>query len=125
MLSLSKKAFEALVEEALAGIPKRFRKLIGNVEIAVRDRPGPEAAGMRDTDLLLGLYVGPPRSQLEDPTAPSEMPARILLYQANLQSVCGDEDTLRREISLTLRHELAHYFGFTDEDLKKTWPEGA
>jgi predicted Zn-dependent protease with MMP-like domain len=28
-------------------------------------------------------------------------------------------------VRLTLRHELAHHFGFDDDDLAAAWPEGA
>lgn len=124
MLNLSRKAFERLVEEAVAGVPKHFRDLVVNVEISVRERPGPEASDLPDADLLLGLYVGPSRAEMESPLAPPEMPARILLYQRNLQETSDDEEGLKREVALTLRHELAHHFGFTDEELEKEWPEG-
>jgi len=124
MLSLSKKAFEDLVEEALADIPKEFRDLARNVQITVQSRPGPEAGRMPDPELLLGLYLGPSLKDTAGGVHPS-FPARIVLYQAPLQEGCHDEATLKRQVALTLRHEFAHHLGFSDEELQERWPEGA
>ena len=124
MLSLSRKAFDDLVEEALAEIPKEFRDLARNVQITVQSRPGPEAGGMPDADLLLGLYLGPSLKDTAGAANPS-FPARIVLYQAHLQEGCHGEGALKRQIALTLRHEFAHHLGFSDDDLEEKWPEGA
>ena len=124
MLSLSRKAFESLVEEALAEIPAEFRDAATNVQITIQARPGPEAADMPDPELLLGLHLGPSLKENASPANPS-FPARIVLYQAHLQETSHDEDGLKRQVALTLRHELAHHLGFTDEELAERWPEGA
>ena len=124
MLSLSRKAFDRLVEEALGDIPSEFRDLARNVEITVQARPGPEAADMPEPELLLGLHLGPSLKETNSPANPS-FPARIVLYQLHLQETCHDEDALRRQIALTLRHEFAHHLGFSDEELAERWPEGA
>ncbi len=124
MLSLSRKAFEQLVEEALEDIPAVFRDAAQNVQITIQPRPGPEAAGIPDPDLLLGLHLGPSLKDSASPANPS-FPARIVLYQAHLQEASHDEDGLKRQVALTLRHELAHHLGFSDEDLQERWPEGA
>lgn len=124
MLSLSRKAFEGLVDEAIAGIPQEFRDLAENLEITVQARPGPEAGHMPDRELLLGLHLGPSLKQTRS-KANEGFPARIVLYQAHLQETARDEVGLRRQIALTLRHELAHHLGFSDEDLEERWPEGA
>ena len=39
-----------------------------------------------------------------------------------VESVCRDMAGLQAEIRATLRHELAHHFGFTDKELDRLWP---
>jgi predicted Zn-dependent protease with MMP-like domain len=45
-------------------------------------------------------------------------PARIVLYQKNIEAVCSSEGEVRHQIRQTLIHELGHYFGMTEEQLK-------
>jgi predicted Zn-dependent protease with MMP-like domain len=125
MLSLSTAAFEKLVQEAWDAIPKEFRNLAKEVAVTVQARPGTEAEGIRGPNLLLGLYLGPSYAQIRSPLGPTAPSPRIVLYQQNIQSICDDEGRLRREVALTLRHELGHYLGFSDKELEKRWPEGA
>lgn len=124
-MKVPRSRFERLAEAALEDIPPAFRELILDVEIAVRGLPGPEAGRWRGSRTLLGLYQGLTRAQMASPYSGSHEPARILLYQSNIEAYCRDEDELARRISTTLRHELAHHFGFTDRELRERWPEGA
>ena len=45
-------------------------------------------------------------------------PAYIVLYQKNIEAVCSSEGEVRHQIRQTLIHELGHYFGMTEEQLK-------
>ena len=40
-----------------------------------------------------------------------------MLYQKNIEAVCSNEAEIRREIHLTVIHELGHYFGMTEVQL--------
>ena len=117
--------FERLAEAALAEIPGQFRDLIVDLEISVKAAPGPEAGRWRGSQTLLGLYQGLRRADMLSPYSGSHEPARIILYQRNIESLCRDEAELFRQVRITLRHELAHHFGFSDDDLRQRWPEGA
>lgn len=117
-MRLTRAAFEALVEKALADVPSPFREALVNVEIDVKARPGKEAgtlAGPR----LLGLYSGPPRGDLTSPFASGLPPGRIVLYQRNLETHAQDESALRESIARTLRHEIGHYLGLGESALRK------
>lgn len=117
--------FHALAEAELALIPKPLRDLLVNVAIVTRDAPGLEAEEMEEPDELLGLYDGATRAEMLSNDAHGSLPAKVYLYQRNLEDVSKNAADLRRELRLTLRHELAHHFGFDDEDLERVWPEGA
>jgi predicted Zn-dependent protease with MMP-like domain len=48
-------------------------------------------------------------------------PAHIVLYQKNIEAVCATEAEVREQIRMTLIHELGHYFGMTEEQLRDVW----
>jgi len=44
-----------------------------------------------------------------------------VLYQKNIEAVCATEAEVREQIRMTLIHELGHYFGMTEEQLRDVW----
>ncbi len=124
-MRLARREFDALVEAALNGVPKYFRERMLNVEVSVANIPGPEAEEEEGADDLMGLYIGPMREEMLASDAAPGLPARVLLYKNNIEDACETKAELVKEVTLTLRHELAHHFGFEDEELEEFWPEGA
>lgn len=118
--------FRLMAEAELARIPEVVRALLVNVTIETKESPGEEADDLEDgaTDLL-GLYCGPEREDFLSGAATGQLPAKVYLYQWNLEESVGSIEELQKEIRLTLRHELAHHFGFDDDELERVWPEGA
>ncbi len=110
---MDRKRFEKLVEQALARLPEVFRRKLENVAIIVEDSPPPEPE--RD-GLLLGLFHGVPLTEKSvfQPTPPD----RIFLYQQNVEAACSTDEEIRREIRATLLHELGHYFGLSEDELR-------
>jgi len=45
-------------------------------------------------------------------------PDYIVLYQKNIEAVCYSEAEVRQQIRLTVIHELGHYFGMDENQLK-------
>ncbi|MCR4296303.1 MAG: metallopeptidase family protein [Elusimicrobia bacterium] len=122
--------FRLMAEAELGRIPPEVRALLVNVTIETKEEPGEEADDLEDGDEndatdLLGLYCGPEREDFLGPDAHGQLPAKVYLYQWNLEDSVGSVEELQKEIRLTLRHELAHHFGFDDEELERVWPEGA
>ena len=110
---MERRKFEAIVAQALRGLPKAFREKLTNVAIIVEDLP-PEQAERRG--LLLGLFHGIPRT--EKSVFFSSPPDRIFLYQRNIEAVCSTEAEVRRQIRATLLHEVGHYFGLSEDELR-------
>jgi predicted Zn-dependent protease with MMP-like domain len=48
----------------------------------------------------------------------SSGPDNIVLYQKNIEAVCSTEAEIREQIRLTVIHELGHYFGLDENQLK-------
>ncbi|MFA5137883.1 MAG: metallopeptidase family protein [Elusimicrobiota bacterium] len=122
---MTRKAFLRLVRRAYAEVPDFFRERLVNLEISVRSLPGPEAGRWRGSRALLGLYSGLTRQQMCETDPGAHLPARIYLYQVNIESGSGTPKAVLEQVRTTLRHELAHHFGFSEKDLRRVWPEGA
>src|SRR5262252_2114830 len=105
--------FEALVAQALDNLPKKFREELTNVAIIVEDLPPEEA---ESEGLLLGLFHGIPRT--EKSVFFTGPPDRIFLYQRNIEAVCASEAEVRRQVRATLLHEVGHYFGLREDELR-------
>ena len=110
---MERRKFEELVAQALHGLPRAFREKLTNVVIMVEDLP-PEQA--QSEGLLLGLFHGIPRT--EKSVFFSSPPDRIFLYQRNIEAVCSNEAEVRRQIRATLLHEVGHYFGLSEEEMR-------
>jgi len=109
---MDREKFEALVEQALDSLPRTFRGKLTNVAIIVEDRPPEEPA----KGLLLGLFHGIPRT--EKSTFLSSPPDRIVLYQRNIEAICASDAEMRRQVRATLLHEVGHYFGLSEDELR-------
>ena len=110
---MERSRFEEIVAEALDDLPETFRERLTNVAIIVEDLPPP---GIEFRGLLLGLFHGIPRT--EKSVFYASPPDRIFLYQRNIEAIAKDEADLRRQIRATLLHELGHYFGLSEEQLR-------
>jgi predicted Zn-dependent protease with MMP-like domain len=110
---VDRKRFEKLVEEALEQLPGAFRAKLANIAIIVEDLP-PKEPGREG--LLLGLFHGVPRT--ERSFFQSTPPDRIFLYQKNIEAICSTDEQVRKEVRSTLLHELGHYFGLTEDELR-------
>ena len=105
--------FRALVAQALDDLPKPFRERLTNVAIIVEDLP---PAGVENQGLLLGLFHGIPRT--EKSVFYSTPPDHIFIYQRNIEAISRGEADVRRQIRATLLHEVGHYFGLSEEELR-------
>ena len=116
---MKREHFVKVVEEALDSLPHEFGSRIRNVAVLVEDmppnQPSPQSGPQRR--LLLGLFHGVPttkKSVFDLPTGPDH----IVLYQKNIEAVCSSEAEVRGQIRLTVIHELGHYFGMDENQLK-------
>jgi predicted Zn-dependent protease with MMP-like domain len=115
---MKREHFVKVVEEALDSLPQEFRSRIRNVAVLVENmppnQPSPQAGQRR---LLLGVFHGVPTTKKSIFDLPSG-PDHIVLYQKNIEAVCASEAEVREQIRLTVIHELGHYFGLDENQLK-------
>jgi predicted Zn-dependent protease with MMP-like domain len=67
--------------------------------------------------LLRGLFHGVPTTKKSIFDLPTGLDY-IVLYQKNIEAVCSSEAEVCEQIRLTVIHELGHYFGLDEEQLK-------
>ena len=107
---MDRERFDALVDQALDGIPDELASVVRNVVVLVEDEP-PE-----DEPDLLGLYEGVALTERwGDPTM--ELPDRIFVFRGPLLDMCESEAELVEEVRITVVHEVAHHFGIDDDRL--------
>ena len=118
---MKRHAFDALVADALAGIPSQFREALANLAITVENEPSPallREMEIEPPDTLLGLYQGTPLTE-RGASYGNALPDRILLFQGPLERASEDEDDLIVAIGETLIHEIGHYFGLSEEEIEE------
>jgi predicted Zn-dependent protease with MMP-like domain/Tfp pilus assembly protein PilF len=119
---LSEKEFDAAVEEALAQIPEKIRRYLENVAIAAEDFPPPEDLVESDPPLspqILGIFRGNPWKDKASSDPWAHFPSSIVLYQRNLERFARDRDDLIEQIGVTLIHEVGHFLGLDEDDLRE------
>jgi predicted Zn-dependent protease with MMP-like domain len=116
---MKREHFVRVVEETLDSLPQEFRSRIQNVAVLVEDLPPnqPSSQPGKQRRLLLGTFHGVPTTKKSVFDLPSG-PDHIVLYQKNIEAVCSSEAEVREQIRMTVIHELGHYFGMDEEQLK-------
>ena len=112
--------FDRLVADACARIPARFRRRMKNIAFVVEDEPSPMQLARGRVPrggTLLGLYEGRPltvRSVFE----PFAMPDRITIFQGPHQRLAHSPGHLAKMVEDTVWHEVAHYFGMDERQVR-------
>lgn len=115
---MTREAFEREVSAILDAFPEPFRTRVAGVVVQVQDRPARDdlkAVGVR-TGSLFGLFQGTPLTEESIQDLP-RLPARILIFQRELEDAFPDPLVLKAELRKTVLHELGHYFGLSEREL--------
>ncbi len=116
---VDERLFREATAEALDNLPRSIRRYVEDVPVLVEDFPSAEFVGSENVSpQILGLYVGVPRTEGEVNSQPEDV-TRVVLYKRNLEKLCRDRDDLIEQIQITLRHEVGHHLGLSEEDLER------
>lgn len=108
---------QRVLEEVLAALPRDVRRVLKNVELALRPLPDPKIHASPDVDpLVLGLYRGTHLLDKGVDALPGDID-RIDVFQRNVELVVADKDELREELKITLLHEIGHHLSFDEDGL--------
>ena len=113
--------FEELVNQAIDSLPDKFKKSLNNIDVLVQDWPSQqqlESVGMKRRQDLFGLYEGIP---LTKRTRGYNMvlPDKITIFQKPIEMRYRSDETIKKKIQSTVRHEIAHHFGISDARLRE------
>ena len=118
---MTRQRFEEVAQRAFESLPEQFRDNVENVHIVVEDYPSDELVrhNRYGKYSLLGLYQGIPLTRRgtwygASPTVPD----KISLFQKNIEASCANEEEIHRRIVEVLFHELGHYFGMNETQIR-------
>ncbi len=104
----------------MAGLPQKFLDRFNNVSVIVEDAPSAEVlknTGTPSSHTLLGLYHGIPFTH-RGPYYGNLPPDVIFIYQRPIERICSTDDEIREKIREVVLHEVGHYFGLSEEELR-------
>jgi predicted Zn-dependent protease with MMP-like domain len=110
MVEVDPERFEAMVTEALDGLPDELGELMSNVAVTVQ-HDGSTAG-------LLGLYQGVPLTRRSTFYA-GALPDRITIFRRAICAVCANEAEVVEQVRRTVIHEVGHHFGIGDARLRE------
>lgn len=118
---MEREKFEKLAEEALAQIPKKFKKLISNLAVIVEEKASREIfekTGATPLSSILGHYHGVPFKH-RGPFYGNIPPDVIVIYQKPIESICSTEEEIKKKVREVVFHEIGHYFGLSEKELRE------
>ncbi len=124
--------FETLVvEEFPRAVPEKFRARIKNVAVLVEWGPDTKTRHeeeLSDNETLLGLYRGIPNTARGSEYGVGvTLPDTITLFQGPIEEEANElatrehiniETAIRKTVRETIWHEVAHYFGMDEGEVR-------
>ncbi|MCF6154925.1 MAG: metallopeptidase family protein [Candidatus Brocadia sp.] len=113
--------FDQFVIDAINDLPQKLKDRLSNVSVVVEDKPNRyvlEKLRLMSNTTLLGLFQGVPLSK-KSVWQSGTMPERITLFQKNIEKICCSDEEIKQRIKEVIRHEVAHFVGFTEEEIRK------
>lgn len=107
---MSEEQFEELVADALDAIPPQFLAALDNIVVLVEAK--------HPTESLYGLYHGVALTNRTSDYA-GHLPDTITIYREPILAHAQTVDEARRQVSVTVVHEIGHYFGIDDDQLEE------
>jgi predicted Zn-dependent protease with MMP-like domain len=130
MKPMSLDQFGRIVARVMDTLPDEIKQHLDNVVVDVEEEP--DAATLRrvgiteeeiaEGETLYGVFE-PFDPAAGGALAEHDLPHRICVYKRPLEEDFPDRRELRDQIRKTVIHEVAHHFGYSDDDLKRWWAE--
>ncbi len=120
---MTREEFEHLTQSTFDALPEKFRHALENVRIVIDDGDPwvvSQRRGYRSGGILLGLYEGIPLNRRgSDYGVTPVLPDTITLFQRSIEHVARDEGEIRVVLRDTLIHEIGHYFGMSERQIRE------
>jgi predicted Zn-dependent protease with MMP-like domain len=112
--------FEESIEKALNKVPKQFREILvkEGIQVLSRERVPKILREQYKGQLLFGLFAGIPYNKRSTFNIQME-PTRIELYKSSFETAFNNRSEMEEQIVKTVIHEIGHYFGFSEKELRR------
>lgn len=115
--------FEQIINRAVQQIPREFKSILEKEQIPViaRDKVPLAIREKFSNKIVLGVCVGLNYAQRLGSHTITHEPARIEIYKESFEQVFSQatESEIEKEVVSTVVHEIAHYFGFSETEIRK------
>lgn len=118
---MERKQFEELVAKAVESLPDNLKNSLHNIDIVIEEWPSREILddlGIKRRQDLYGLYQGVPLTR-RGRGYNMVLPDKISIFQKPIEMRYHSEEKLIMKIQDVVRHEIAHYFGISDNRLRE------
>jgi predicted Zn-dependent protease with MMP-like domain len=130
MTTSKREYFDQQVTWVLDRLPKKIQQLLEEIPLIIEDIPSQHLMREIDMDIdidmesaegLCGCFIGVPWGKRYNWQA--QVPNMIILFRQGICSLAtNDQGTLRRselrrQIRITLLHELGHFYGLDENEL--------
>ena len=120
-MKVTEEEFEELVTEAISTLPEKFRERMENIVVVVESLPSQEL--LREMKIkspygLLGLYRGVPYTR-RGIWYRNVMPDKIIIFKKPIEVRCKNKEEIKESVRKVVIHEIGHYFGLGEADLRK------
>lgn len=112
-MNLTDDEFDQLISRAMDVLPQEYIKGLDNVAIVYADDPDEHQrtkTNLSEDSLLFGLYEGIPLTK-RGAGYSFVLPDKITLFKNPILAVSHTPEQLFEQITRTLWHEIAHYYG--------------
>ena len=120
-MKVTEEEFEELVTEAISSLPKKFKEKMENIVVVIESLPSQEL--LREMKIkspygLLGLYRGVPYPR-RGIWYRNVMPDKIIIFKKPIEVRCRNKEDIKESVRRVVVHEIGHYFGLGEADLRK------
>ncbi len=120
-MKVTKEEFEELVTDAISSLPKKFKEKMENIVVVIESLPSQELLmemKIKSPYGLLGLYRGVPYTR-RGIWYRNVMPDKIIIFKKPIEVRCKNKEEIKESVRRVVIHEIGHYFGLGEADLRK------
>ncbi|MEA2086640.1 MAG: metallopeptidase family protein [Candidatus Caldatribacteriota bacterium] len=120
-MKVTEEKFEELVAEAISSLPEKFKEKMENIVVVIESLPSRELLmemKIKSPYGLLGLYRGVPYTR-RGIWYRNVMPDKIIIFKKPIELRCRNKEEIKESVRRVVVHEIGHYFGLGEADLRK------
>jgi predicted Zn-dependent protease with MMP-like domain len=118
---ITHKELKKIVKDIIKGLPEPLKNRFKNIYIVVEEKPTvTQLKALKAKGITLyGLFEGIPYPNKSAGLLSSILPSKITIFKGEIRKMCKTKEQAVKVIKQTIYHEIGHYFGLGEKDLKK------